>query len=189
MLTSRLILGSAAAVLSLAAAAQAVQQQPGFFAPKADPNLTSPDPAAQPAQAGQAAQAAQPPQAPVMGPAQGVGQAPVRSQASQAAMMGQPAQAAVMGRVPGQPAVTGQAPAAPAAAPAAPAAAPAAQAAAPAQEMSNAAIANDPTRITRWAEQQMDRSEQEAAQAKAQASTAPAPINGAFTGNTNERDR
>ncbi len=158
MLTSRLILGSAAAVLSLAAAAQAVQQQPGFFAPKADPNLTSPDPAAQPAQAGQAAQAAQPPQAPVMGPAQGVGQAPVRSQASQAAMMGQPAQAAVMGRVPGQPAVTAQPPVA----------------AAP---------------VTRWAEQQMDRSEQEAAQAKAQASTAPAPINGAFTGNTNERDR
>ena len=184
MLTSRFILGSAAAMLSLAAAAQAVQQQPGFFPPKADPNLTSPDPVAQPAQAGQAAPAAQPAQAPVMGPAQGVGQ---------------PAQA--IGRVPGQPAVAGQVPAVPAAAAAAapvavpaqaavpaPAAAPAAPAV-PAQQTSNAAVANDPTRAARWTEQQMDRSEQEAAQAKVQASTTPAPINGAFTGNTNERDR
>jgi hypothetical protein len=138
MPSPRLIFGSAAAVLSIAAAAQAVQQQPGFFAPKADPDLAAPDRSAQAAQPAQPAQAVQPMQ-------------PASSQG------------------------TGQAPAA--------------QAGAASQETPNSAIANDPTRLMRWTEQQMDRSEQEAAHARVQASTTPAPINGAFTGNTNERDR
>ncbi len=48
--------------------------------------------------------------------------------------------------------------------------------------------APDPAKVMQWNERQMDRSEQEAQQAKPAPGT-PAPINGAFTGSTNERDR
>jgi len=48
--------------------------------------------------------------------------------------------------------------------------------------------APDPAKVIQWSEQQMDRSQREAQQAKP-APGAPAPINGAFTGSTNERDR
>ena len=143
MLSSRLILGAAAAAFCAAAFAQT---QSGFFPPKADPNLTAPDRQVQPAQPAAAAQPMQPAQ-----PAQ-------PAQSPQAATMGQPA--------------LGAAPVAP-----------------DRPQESNTAIANDPTRLMRWTEQQMDRSEQEAAQAKAQAAARPEPINGAFTGQTSERDR
>ena len=42
--------------------------------------------------------------------------------------------------------------------------------------------------VMRWSEQQMDRSEQEAEKAKPQPGS-PQPINGAFTGQTDERSR
>lgn len=48
--------------------------------------------------------------------------------------------------------------------------------------------APDPLKVMRWTEAQMDRSEQEAAKAKPDP-TAPAPINGAFTGQTDARNR
>ncbi|MGE5096790.1 MAG: hypothetical protein ACM3SO_16760 [Betaproteobacteria bacterium] len=48
--------------------------------------------------------------------------------------------------------------------------------------------APDPVKVMRWTEQQMDRSEHEAAKAKPAPGT-PAPINGAFTGQTDERNR
>ena len=41
----------------------------------------------------------------------------------------------------------------------------------------------------RWAEEQMDRSQQEAAQAREEAQRAPPGVGAAFTGSTNERDR
>jgi hypothetical protein len=132
---SRLILGTAAVAFCAAAAAQTAQQQPGFFRPKADPDLTSPDRAAQPA----------------------------------------PMTSPQAGQVPAQPSSQVPGPA------------PVAQDEASSQQ--NGAIASDPTRLRRWTEQQMDRSEQDAARAKAMANTTPAPINGAFTGQTSERDR
>lgn len=48
--------------------------------------------------------------------------------------------------------------------------------------------APDPAAVAQWSERQMDRSEQEAQRAKPAPGT-PAPINGAFTGSTNPRDR
>ena len=48
--------------------------------------------------------------------------------------------------------------------------------------------APDPATVLQWNERQMDRSEQEAQRAKPAPGT-PAPINGAFTGSTNPRDR
>jgi hypothetical protein len=46
----------------------------------------------------------------------------------------------------------------------------------------------DPQKVMRWSEQQMDRSEQEARKARPDP-RAPAPINGAFTGQTDPRTR
>jgi hypothetical protein len=46
----------------------------------------------------------------------------------------------------------------------------------------------DPGKVMQWTEQQMNRSEQEAQYARPAPGT-PQPINGAFTGSTNERDR
>ena len=48
--------------------------------------------------------------------------------------------------------------------------------------------APDPAAVAQWSERQMDRSEHEAQAAKPAPGT-PAPINGAFTGSTNPRDR
>lgn len=48
--------------------------------------------------------------------------------------------------------------------------------------------APDPAQVMQWNERQMDRSEQEAQRAKPKPGTT-APINGAFTGSTDERDR
>jgi hypothetical protein len=48
----------------------------------------------------------------------------------------------------------------------------------------------DPRKLLQWTEQQADRSVADANQARAQTlMTAPTPINGAFTGKTDERDR
>ena len=57
------------------------------------------------------------------------------------------------------------------------------------QENVAADRAPDPMKVMRWSEQQADRSEQDAAKAKEDAARRPQPINGAFTGQTNERDR
>jgi len=46
----------------------------------------------------------------------------------------------------------------------------------------------DPAKVMQWSEQQMNRSEQEARDARPAPGT-PQPIAGAFTGSTNERDR
>lgn len=46
----------------------------------------------------------------------------------------------------------------------------------------------DPSKVIEYAEQQMDRSVQEAERTQPAPGT-PAPINGAFTGSTSERDR
>lgn len=46
----------------------------------------------------------------------------------------------------------------------------------------------DPSKVIEYTEQQMDRSVQEAERAQPAPGT-PAPINGAFTGSTSERDR
>ena len=46
----------------------------------------------------------------------------------------------------------------------------------------------EPAAVLQWSERQMDRSEHEAEKAKPLPGT-PAPINGAFTGSTNPRDR
>jgi hypothetical protein len=48
--------------------------------------------------------------------------------------------------------------------------------------------APDPAKVMQWTEHEMQRSEQEAERAKPAPGT-PAPINGAFTGSTNPRDR
>jgi hypothetical protein len=48
--------------------------------------------------------------------------------------------------------------------------------------------APDPLKVLEWNERQMDRAEQEAAKMRPPPN-APAPINGAFTGLTDERDR
>jgi hypothetical protein len=48
--------------------------------------------------------------------------------------------------------------------------------------------APDPAKVMQWTEHQMQRSEQEADRARPAPGT-PAPINGAFTGSTNPRDR
>jgi hypothetical protein len=48
--------------------------------------------------------------------------------------------------------------------------------------------APDPLKVLEWNERQMDRSEEEAAKMRPPPN-APAPINGAFTGLTDERDR
>ena len=48
--------------------------------------------------------------------------------------------------------------------------------------------APDPAKVMQWTEREMQRSEQEADRARP-APGSPAPINGAFTGSTNERDR
>lgn len=46
----------------------------------------------------------------------------------------------------------------------------------------------DPAKVMQYTEDQMDRSQQEAREARPAPGT-PAPINGAFTGSTEERDR
>ena len=57
-----------------------------------------------------------------------------------------------------------------------------------AQASGDRSRAPDPVPVLQWSERQMDRSEHEAERAKPAPGT-PAPINGAFTGSTNPRDR